>query len=301
MMWDVIVNEAEDIVKENVEQWIKGKVENVVVYGGKWKGLIEDDVLGVRREQGLERDRVPFIITKVEGVGESIIGLGGNYFDNEMETRFEIDRDVFDMRGWKEVVFKGWDGKEYRYVFKESMFVNAGNVGVDELLSYLVDESRDNVVVWKSEESGKINFLFRDELYIYVERDNVFGIEGQSVEGHMNRYRGVIIGGMLTVNFGAESVRTRSEMKDLILRWIDDVRNDGCGYVGNNKVRVFLNSLARGRGDTDVVIGGGDMYRMLFMGGVDVNVMIEGVIREVVESGNVGIDVNFDGWYRVNI
>lgn len=278
VMWDIAVNEAEDLIKEHIEKWIRNKISNVTVYGGRWKNLYDDSILGISREQALVYDKVPFIILKIDTVGENLIGFGGNYFKRERITDFLVDKTNFDITLKKESLFTGSSGKRYRYVLLPDMFNVPSNVNVDELLPYLQNESESNVVVTKDENTGKIYFVFKNELYIYIENDEIFDLPVNSkISGKLINYNGMILSGVLNISIGCESVRTRSELKDVLTKWIDEVRmNDG--VVGNDRVNVILNSLGRGRGDNDIVIGGGDSYRMLFMSGMDVNVVIENTI-----------------------
>mgnify|MGYP001153412446 CR=1 FL=1 len=290
-MWNEIINEAENVVKENLEVWFRNDSVNVAVYGGKWKDMLDEDIMMVSREYRFMYDRLPFVITKIDGVGEGVVGFEGGSFgidvyvnveSGELPISFDFsDGDV------RELIFEDVKGRRYKYAVVGSMFENPNSVSAEQLVSVLRDQSAGNVVVYYDNDVNKIVFKF----YVYkvsVIKDDVFGLSGEFT-GVAKWRNGVCLRGVLSVTVGCQSPMARSELKDLIGNYFSGrrklIKN---GVIGSSeKVEVILNSIVRGVGDSDISIGAGDMLKMLYMGGYSMDVLI----NAVDEGEDVSLDL----------
>jgi hypothetical protein len=288
-MWNEIINEAENVVKENFEEWMQGDSVNVAVYGGKWKEMLDEDIMMVGREFRVSYDRLPFVITKIEGVGEGVIGFEGGSFGIDAYTVVEsvVLPDFFDFSDniIREIVFIDVKGDRYKYVVVGGMFSNPVAVTPEQLASVLKDQSNGNVVVRYDGNAKKIQFKFL--IYkVTVIKDDVFGLSGD-FSGVAKWRNGVCLRGILTLTVGCQSPAARSELKDLIGGYFNGRRKlIQNGVIGSSeKVEVVINSIIRGVADSDVPIGGGDMLKVLYLGGYNVDVLINAVDEgEIVDS-----------------
>lgn len=275
MLWDVIVNEAEDAVKNSIEDWVRDKVSNVTVYGSKWAEMLDKDIMGIRREQAFLADRLPYIITKIDGVSSGYIGFGRNLV-NRSYTDVRFEGTEFDLSdGQKEFKFVASGGVKYKFVTVPWIFENPAYVTVDDLLGVMRDQLGGRVVLWKGTDDY-LNMRVWGCSYIEIVRDDIFGGLSGRIDGVYKKNESVILKGALSITIGCQAPRTRSEMKDLILLWIDNVRKFDGGLIGKSeKVRVVVNSIERGVGDSDIPFGGGDVLKLLYMSGVGMDVLIE--------------------------
>jgi len=297
-MWDEIVNEAENVIKEDLEAWFNKEMSNVLVYGGKWKDMLDEDIMMVSREQRFVVDRLPFVITKVDLVGDGIIGFEGNGKGIDIWTNVKTDilpvTMDFSDGGLKELVFSDMFGVTYKYVVSSGMFNIANAVSGNDLVSVLRDQSRGRVVINYDEVKRRIEFKFVGVSKVNIIKDDIFGMSGEVIGN--NKVRNMInVKATVGLTVGCQSVATRSELKNVLYHYYNDKRNlEGNGVIGSSdKVEVRMMSMIRGAGDSDVPIGGGDMLKMLYLGGYSMDVLIS-----AVDSGE---DYVFNGLKTVQI
>jgi hypothetical protein len=288
-MWDEIINEAENVVKENLETWMRNDSVNVAVYGGKWKEMLDEDIMMVSREFRFTYDRLPFVITKIDGVGEGVIGFEGGSFGIDTYTVVEsgVLPDFFDFSNnvIREIVFVDIKGNQYKYVVAGGMFSNPVAVTPEQLASVLKDQSNGNVGVLYDNDAKKIRLKFLT-YKVTVIKDDVFGLSGD-FNGVAKWRNGVCLRGTLTLTVGCQSPVARSELKDLLGGYFNGRRKlIQNGVIGSSeKVEIIINSMIRGIADSDVPIGGGDMLKMLYLGGYSMDVLINAVDEgEIVDS-----------------
>lgn len=288
--FDRLIEEAEELLKSDLEGFLKGVLDSVTVYARRYVEMIEDKVIGVRRPYELSLRKLPFVVVGLSELSESVVSFGFSSIGSVKIVEINLNvGTVLNLKGKNLWLYDFDYDRVIKLNFFDVMFRDVGNVMREEFIEVV---NRQLPALWRCEEKD-------DGVVIYsmgtnkvkILKGSDFGLEdGSVIVGKVYDYKGFVMDVGYEIMIGAESAQVRNDMLNLVYMYFEKGREKGV-VIGRSDFSMSIGSGVRVGGLREERMEGTDPLNFLYMGGVSGRLVlsvndVEGRELEVVSGVN---------------
>jgi hypothetical protein len=264
-LYDSIVESVESQILSGLKNYVENVCGVSLAYGFRYSEMYENNELKIAKQFSASKLRLPFFIVNVANVGEAYLGFGNNKSDIHVETELVASGTTFDVTGTDAYLlfYSKKHNKTFFVEFPPALFADPTDVPPEDFIN-----------VFKVQVPPDFTFsIGTGTVVIKIPDDKItvshgaFGINEGTYEGSFYDMKIINWSASLNIDIAAESRKTRLELSNLVLMWIEYWR-ENFGWLASAEradLFSFINSVFRVSYEGEISHGSGDSLNWMYL------------------------------------